>query len=121
MRTLDRRIRKLEDRFGTGDSQRISIRWVVYTAGRSLALDHDRCIQILDECGFLPKCRFSVVNLCKIPDGLNAEELGRFLRGNGGTLRQRRCQNQPAPASVRLHGCRPSPDPDDHGGEEGWS
>jgi len=80
MRTLDRRIRKLEDRFGTGDSQRISIRWVVYTAGRSLALDHDRCIQILDECRFLPIGPVGLVNLCEVPDGLNTEETQMFLR-----------------------------------------
>ena len=52
-----------------------------------LALDLDRCAEILDECGFLPKGRFCVVNLCGIPDGLNAKELEKYLRQNGAQTR----------------------------------
>jgi len=51
--------------------------------GRELALEQDRCIEILRECGFLPTDRFGVVSFCGIPDGLNAKELEKYLRKNG--------------------------------------
>ena len=47
----------------------------------------DRCVQILRECGFLPTGPVGVVNLGDIPEGLNAEELERFLRKNGAETR----------------------------------
>ena len=53
------------------------------TARRKLALDTDSCVGILRECGFLPARRWVVVDLGKIPDGLNAKETERFLRENG--------------------------------------
>ena len=86
MKTLDRRIRKLEDRssLGNGRPQRL---WVACKAGWGLAMEQDKCIEILRECGFLPTGRFGVVNLCQIPDGLNAEELEKFLRENGAETR----------------------------------
>ena len=52
-------------------------------AAKRLALDQDRCIQILRECGFFPTGPIGLMNLGQIPDGLNAEELERFLRENG--------------------------------------
>ena len=56
-------------------------------AGWGLALDSDTCLQILRECDYLPTgCGFSVVFLCDIPDGLNAEELERYLRERGAKL-----------------------------------
>ena len=45
--------------------------------------DQETCIQILGECGFPPTGPIGVVNLCEIPNGLNAEETERFLRENG--------------------------------------
>jgi hypothetical protein len=60
---------------------------VVTTAGRGLALDQDRCVEILRECGFLPTGPVGLVNLGDIPKGLNAEELERFLRKNGAETR----------------------------------
>lgn len=40
-------------------------------------------MQILGECGFPPKGPVGVVNLGDIPNGLNAEQLERFLREHG--------------------------------------
>ena len=81
MKTIDSRIRKLEERFGTSNAEpRI---WVVTNAAVKLALDEDRCVEILDECGFLPPGPFGVVHLSGIPDGLNAKELENYLRRNG--------------------------------------
>ena len=107
MRTIDTRIRKLEHRFGTSDRKSPLI-LVVSPAGRSLALDEDRCIEILDECGFPPPGVIGRVQLRLIPDGLNAGELERFLRENGADLTSLGgARNQPAQASVRLHECGP--------------
>ena len=82
MKAFDSRIRRLQDRLcpDNGQPQRL---WVLIKPGYGLALDQDRCIHILEECGFLPTGRFGVVNLCGIPDGLNAEELENYLRRNG--------------------------------------
>jgi hypothetical protein len=47
----------------------------------------DRCLQILDECGYLPTCNgLFLVNLLNIPNGLNADELERYLREHGSEL-----------------------------------
>jgi hypothetical protein len=56
---------------------------VLTRADRVLALDPDTCVGILRACGFLPNRGFGVVNLGKIPDSLNAEQLERFLRQQG--------------------------------------
>src|ERR1019366_1064020 len=56
---------------------------VVTAAEKRLALDQDRCTQILGECGFLPTVPVGVVNLAAIPHGLDAEELEKFLREHG--------------------------------------
>ena len=79
MRTINRRIGKLTDRLLPGDASPLRT-WVLTNLGCELALDLDRCTEILDECGFLPAGRFGVVNLCGIPEGLSADELERFLR-----------------------------------------
>ena len=70
---------------------------VVTTAGRGLALDQDRCVQILRESGFLPTGPVGVVNLGDIPEGLNAEELERFLRKNGAETRGLRSAQNSGP------------------------
>jgi hypothetical protein len=81
MKAIGNRIRRLQGRLcpDIGQPQRL---WVTLLAGREFALDLDRCTEILGECGFLPSTRFGVVNLCGIPDGLNAKELEQFLRKN---------------------------------------
>jgi hypothetical protein len=49
-----------------------------------VALDNDECIEILRECGSLPNGpHFAAVNLLRVPGGLNADELGSFLREHG--------------------------------------
>jgi hypothetical protein len=81
VKIIDRRLRKLENQFGFVDEKK-RILLVVCNAGWGLALDQDRCIEILGECGFLPTGPIGVVNLLDIPQGLNAEETERFLREN---------------------------------------
>ncbi len=82
MKAIASRIRRLQQRLcpDGGQEQRL---WFTSVTGCELVLDLDRCAEILDECGFLPKGRFCVVNLCGIPDGLNARELENYLRTNG--------------------------------------
>jgi hypothetical protein len=45
-------------------------------------LNKDRCLQILEECGFL-HAQTDLVNLWAIPQGLTEEEVERFLRTRG--------------------------------------
>jgi hypothetical protein len=97
VRTLVRRLQKLERGFGLGPETE-QLLMVVTAAGKRLALDPDRCIQILRECGLPPTGPVGVVNLGQIPDGLNAEELERFLRKNGAETRGlRSAQNHGGP------------------------
>ena len=97
MRTISRRLQRLKEGLGLGpESEQLLL--VVTAADRGLALDQDRCIQILRECGFLPTGPVGVVNLGDIPEGLNAEELERFLRKNGAETRGlRSAQNHGGP------------------------
>lgn len=97
MRTIARRLQRLEQGFGLGP-ETDQLLMVVTTAGRGLALDEDTCVQILRESGFLPTGPVGVVNLGDIPEGLNAEELARFLRKNGAETRGlRRAQDHGGP------------------------
>jgi hypothetical protein len=86
VRTISRRLQRLEEGFGLGpETEQLLV--VVTAADRGLALDQDRCIEILRESGFLPTGPVGVVNLGDIPQGLNAEELETFLRKNGAETR----------------------------------
>ena len=102
MKTVDdNRVRKLENRFCNEKPQFL---WVACLAGWGLALDQDRCIEILGECGFLPTGPLGLVNLCRISDGLNARDLERFLREHGAEtrgLQGGQDHNGPAGASLR--------------------
>ena len=49
MRTIDNRVRRLENRFCNEKPQLLRFACL---AGWGLALDQDRCIEILGECGF---------------------------------------------------------------------
>jgi len=82
MKAIDSRIRRLEGLLfaDNGQPQRI---WVTIHPGCELALNLDRCVDILREGGFLPSSRFGVLDFCGIPQGLNAKELETFLRKNG--------------------------------------
>jgi hypothetical protein len=53
---------------------------------QELALDTNTCIQILRECGYVPKSRFTVADFTEIPGGLNAKDTERFLREHGAEL-----------------------------------
>jgi hypothetical protein len=102
MKTVTRRIAKLEDQFGTAQGKPQYL-IVVSRAVRELALDEDRCIQILRESGFLPTGPFGLVNLWQIPEGLNAEELERYLREHGAETRgSSDAQNSDEPAGAGL-------------------
>jgi hypothetical protein len=82
MKTLERRLDRLEDRLAPQGNKPLLI--VVTDARQKLALDIDRCVQILREAGHLDTTSpISVVDLECIPDGLNAAELERYLREHG--------------------------------------
>jgi hypothetical protein len=86
MRAISKRLCKLESQFGLGpETEQLLL--VVTAADRGLALDQDRCIEILRESGFLPTGPVGVVNLGDIPEGLSAEQLEKFLRKNGAETR----------------------------------
>jgi len=85
MRAIDSRIRRLQQRLCPDEDYEQRI-WVPVIYGRELALDTDRCVDILRECGFLPKTRFLVLSLTGIPHGLNAQELEQYLRKNGARI-----------------------------------
>ena len=66
-----RRIAKLEKQFGTVESEP-PLLLVVSRVECRVALDKDRCIEILGECGVLPTGpTLGVVNLRNVPKGLN--------------------------------------------------
>jgi hypothetical protein len=84
-KAVARRIRRLEDRYGSASGPS----FLVVTSCVTLALDKDTCVEILRECGFVPSRGIGgivVVSLCKIPDGLNAAEIEMYLRKNGAEL-----------------------------------
>ncbi len=86
MKTFTRRIAKLEDQFGTAQREP-PVLLVMSAVANELALDQDRCIEILRECGHLPTGPgFGIVYLYEIPDGLNAQELEKYLRENGAVI-----------------------------------
>jgi len=78
MRTISKRVQNLEKQLGTASGTQ-QLLLVVSRAGWVLALDQDRCIEILREAGFLPTGRMGIVDL-DIPEGLNAKETEMFLR-----------------------------------------
>ena len=82
MRTVTRRIAKLEDRFSPTEGKP-QLLLVACRAGWGLALDMDKCVEILRECGFLPTGRIGLVSFLDIPSHMSAEELERFLREKG--------------------------------------
>jgi hypothetical protein len=85
MKAIGNRLCKLESRFGLR-SKREPMLVVLSLAERRLAVDEDACVQILRECGFLSTGPVSLVNLGKIPDGLNDKETEAFLREKGAEI-----------------------------------
>jgi hypothetical protein len=82
MRTITGRIDKLEYRLGVGNGRRMPLIIASLAAG---GLNKDRCLQILEECGFLHRHTY-LVNLWAIPQGLTEEERERFLRKRGAEI-----------------------------------
>lgn len=83
MRTVKRRISRLEGRFAPPQDKEPSLIAVVNRVDRELALDNDACIQILREGGFLRGPSVRIVKLDHVPSGLNAGDLEKFLREDG--------------------------------------
>jgi hypothetical protein len=85
MKSINGRLRKLEDRFGVAKNKP---RFVLMLdgAGSKRALSNHNCIQILDEAGFLPPGGSCVVDFTVIPSGLNANETETFIRENGARI-----------------------------------
>jgi hypothetical protein len=82
MKTVEHRLDRLEDRFVPQGRKQFLI--VVTDAAQKLALDSDRCVQILREAGRLDtRSLFCVVDLGNLPNGLDAAELERYLREYG--------------------------------------
>jgi hypothetical protein len=85
MRAVARRIAELEGRFGGAGGKPLLL-FVMDLAGCELGLDQHACIEILDECGFLPTRGMGVVDFRNIPHGLSAQELETFLRENASEI-----------------------------------
>jgi hypothetical protein len=52
-----------------------------------MALDTDRCVEILGECGFVRTGPgMLLLDLLNVPHGLNARELERYLREHGAEI-----------------------------------
>jgi hypothetical protein len=84
VKTIYRRLQRLEEplRLAQQECRVYGVRY----HNQELALDRDSCIQILRECGYVPTSRYAVAHFTKIPDGLNAKEIERFLRERGAEL-----------------------------------
>ena len=80
-KAMARRLQLLEDRLGASG---VSI--LVVTSCVTLGHDKDRCVEILRECGFVATRGVVIVDLCKIPKGLNKDEIERYLREHGAEL-----------------------------------
>ena len=87
MRTLRSRIEQLEGR--AGGARQTCIQLIVMQAGQELAIDTDRCTEILAECGYGSTAPISLLEFGDIPDGLDAAELERYLRARSGNLQSR--------------------------------
>lgn len=105
MRTVTRRIDKLEHRLGIAYGAR---RMPLIIASPAVGgLNPEWYLQILKECGFFHR-HTDMVNLCAIPQGLNQEERERFLRKRGAEI----CYPRNAPNfGVPIAGVQQDDDP----------
>jgi|SRR5579864_2353300 len=88
MKTIDRRLKKLEHRLGITHSTPRYLA-ILMKAGQELGPADDAYIKHLDEAGRLPTSGFCTIDLSHIPAGTNAEETERSVRKNGESLRSR--------------------------------
>jgi hypothetical protein len=79
MKTIDRRLSKLEHRFGIANTKTTYV-VVLMDAGSELGTAQEAYIKMLQETEVLHPGTFGVVDLRQIPDGRNAEETERFVR-----------------------------------------
>ena len=95
MQSILRRVKKLES--GWSHASEAGIQLILQLAGQELALDSDRCVEILRQSGFLPWGPFiSVIRLMDVPPNLNATGLERYLRESGAEL----CRPRAEPSQV---------------------
>jgi hypothetical protein len=60
---------------------------ILIQAGATFSLSTRRCAEILRESGFLPaRAAMSLLNLCGVPDDLDAGALERYLRQHGAEI-----------------------------------
>jgi hypothetical protein len=85
MKTILRRVGRLEGQFGNANGKP-QLLFIIHSAGWGLALDGDTCLQVLRDTGFLSTGPTALVNLCEVPDGLNAKETQRTLRENAAEI-----------------------------------
>ena len=85
MPNLQRRVLRLEERLSADLKEGITLTVSYY--GVKLALDSDKCVEILRECGHLRTApAITIVNFGRVPDALNAKELETYLRRRGHEL-----------------------------------
>ncbi len=79
---LTHRVEQLEER-GSAEDAEPPLRVTLWRDGQQLSLDHETCLRILRESGHPT----ASIRLDRVPDGLSAEELTKFLQENGASLR----------------------------------
>jgi hypothetical protein len=86
MRSIARRIHKLEDRFGIVNPKP-SYLLTLHCAGVNLPPEiHSACVEVLEEEGLLcPGC-FTLADFTKIPSGLSLEDTRRFVLAHLGEI-----------------------------------
>ena len=94
MRSLRSRINELEQQTGIKGAQS---RLIVMRLGQEeLALDRDRCVEILSECGHVLTGPMLLLDFLRVPDGLNVAQLERHIREHATEI----CPGTPAWKSV---------------------
>ena len=89
MRTVQRQLRRRIEQLESGFSQAAKggLHLFVMRAGMKLALDGNRCAEILRQAGFLRSGPFvSAIRLLDVPWGLDAGALDAYLRERGGEI-----------------------------------
>jgi hypothetical protein len=100
VKAIAKRLRRLEDQFGPADGKpRLTL--VVCPAGWTMALDTDRCVEILGECGFVRTGPgMLLLDFLHVPHGLSARALEGYLREHGGEI----CNPRQRPVGSRAVG-----------------
>jgi hypothetical protein len=100
MRNLRRRIEQLEQAMGAIPE---GVQVMLTYEGVELALDFDRCADILTEAGFVGTGPgLSVLDFSRVPHGLSAVELERYLREHGDEICCPKRRGYSVPTASRL-------------------